>query len=143
MAGFLRCARGTWEPCMTRRWDSLPATARTFCVCRRCDGCFRQFARSFTARLLIYLANPISQARDIVAYWPRWYEEAYTSTLVILRTSIRPCEIHAPQQIQSGVVLAQRVRYTPRLLPRLRACMHLFAEPWKHASTCRRFWITW
>ncbi|RNC32895.1 hypothetical protein TcCL_Unassigned04457 [Trypanosoma cruzi] len=74
MAGFLRCARGTWEPWMTRRWDSLPATARTFCVCRRCDGRLRQFARSFTARPLIYLANTISQARDIVADWPRWYE---------------------------------------------------------------------
>ncbi|RNF07705.1 hypothetical protein TcG_10104, partial [Trypanosoma cruzi] len=69
--------------------------------------------------------------------------DAYRSTLVILRTSIRPCEIHAPQQIQSGVVLAQRVRSTPRLLPRRRACMHLFAETWKHASTCRRFLITW
>ncbi|RNC47970.1 hypothetical protein TcCL_NonESM02071 [Trypanosoma cruzi] len=128
---------------MTRRWDLLPVKARVFCVCRRCDGRFRQPAHPFTARPLIYLANPISQARKSAAYWPRWYEEACTSTLVILRTSIRPCEIHAPQQIQRGVVLAQRVRYTPRIFPRRRACMHLFAESWKHASTCRRFWITW
>ncbi|RNC53461.1 hypothetical protein TcCL_ESM09200 [Trypanosoma cruzi] len=59
---------------MTRRWDLLPVTARTFFVCRRCDGRFRQFARSFTARPLIYLANPISQARKSAAYWPCWYE---------------------------------------------------------------------
>ncbi|RNC59174.1 hypothetical protein TcCL_ESM03242 [Trypanosoma cruzi] len=32
MAGSLRCARGTWERWMTRHWDSLPATTRTF-VC--------------------------------------------------------------------------------------------------------------
>ncbi|RNC32220.1 hypothetical protein TcCL_Unassigned05192 [Trypanosoma cruzi] len=32
MAGSLGCARGTWEPWMTRHWDSLPVTARTF-VC--------------------------------------------------------------------------------------------------------------
>ncbi|RNC32142.1 hypothetical protein TcCL_Unassigned05276 [Trypanosoma cruzi] len=74
MAGFLRCARGTWGTWMTRRWDLLPVKARTFCVCRRCDGRFRPFAHPFTARPLIYLANPISQARKSAAYWPCWYE---------------------------------------------------------------------
>ncbi|RNC35858.1 hypothetical protein TcCL_Unassigned01233 [Trypanosoma cruzi] len=54
-----------------------------------------------------------------------------------------PCEIHAPQQAQSGVVLARRVRYSPRLFPRQRASMRLLVESWKHASTRRRFWITW
>ncbi|RNC36968.1 hypothetical protein TcCL_Unassigned00049 [Trypanosoma cruzi] len=32
MAGSLGCARGTWEPWMTRHWDLLPVTARNF-VC--------------------------------------------------------------------------------------------------------------
>ncbi|RNC33604.1 hypothetical protein TcCL_Unassigned03685 [Trypanosoma cruzi] len=54
-----------------------------------------------------------------------------------------PCEIYAPQQIQRSVVLARRVRYSPRLFPRQRASMRLLVESWKHASTRRRFWITW
>ncbi|RNC34521.1 hypothetical protein TcCL_Unassigned02679 [Trypanosoma cruzi] len=72
------CARGTWEPWMTRHWDLLPATARTFCVCRRCGGHFRLLVHPFTARPLIYLAHRIPQARDMVVDWPRWYEEAST-----------------------------------------------------------------
>ncbi|RNC42191.1 hypothetical protein TcCL_NonESM08224 [Trypanosoma cruzi] len=33
MAGFLMCARGAWEPWMTRHWDLLPVTACKFlCV---------------------------------------------------------------------------------------------------------------
>ncbi|RNC38590.1 hypothetical protein TcCL_NonESM12150 [Trypanosoma cruzi] len=143
MAGFLRCARGAWEPWMLRHWDSLPATARVFCVCRRCDGHFRQFAHPFTARPLIYLAHRIPQARDIVADWPLWYGDAYTRNSSFLNISLRLCKFHAPQQIQRGVVLAWRVRYPPSLFPRQRACLHLLVEPWKHASTRRRFWITW
>ncbi|RNC54421.1 hypothetical protein TcCL_ESM08169 [Trypanosoma cruzi] len=128
---------------MTRHWDLLPVTARTSCVCRRCDSHFRQFAHPFTARPLIYLAHRIPQARDIVADWPRWYGDAYTRNFLLFQTSLWPCEIHAPQQIQRGLVLAWSVRYSPRLFPRQRATMHLLVEPWKHASTRRRFWITW
>ncbi|RNC45416.1 hypothetical protein TcCL_NonESM04842 [Trypanosoma cruzi] len=78
MAGFLRFARGAWKPWMARHWDLLPATARTFCVCRRCDGHFRQFVHPFTARPLIYLAHRIPQARDMVVDWSRWYGDAST-----------------------------------------------------------------
>ncbi|RNC36824.1 hypothetical protein TcCL_Unassigned00189 [Trypanosoma cruzi] len=143
MAGSLMCARGTWEPSMPRHWDLLPVTARTFCVCRRCDSHFRQFAHPFTARPLIYLAHRIPPARNIVEDWPRWYEDASTRNSFLFPISFWPCEIHAPQQIQRGVALAWRVRNSPRLFSRQRARLHLLVEPWKHANTCRRFWITW
>ncbi|RNC55331.1 hypothetical protein TcCL_ESM07195 [Trypanosoma cruzi] len=113
-----------------------------FCVCRRCDSHFRLLAHPFTALPLIQLAHPIPQARDIVADWPRWYGDAHTRNSFFSPISLRPCEVHAPQQMQRDVVLAWRVRYLPRLFPRQRAFMHLLVEPWKHASTRRRFWIT-
>ncbi|RNC45487.1 hypothetical protein TcCL_NonESM04735 [Trypanosoma cruzi] len=114
-----------------------------FCVCRRCDGHFRQFTHPFTALPLIYLAHRLPQARDVVADWPRWYGDASTRNSFFFPIPLWPCEIHAPQQTQSGVVLAWRVRYSPRLFPRQRASMRLLVESWKHASTRRRFWTTW
>ncbi|PWU90097.1 hypothetical protein C4B63_53g22 [Trypanosoma cruzi] len=114
MAGFLGFARGNWKLWMPRHWDLLPVTARTFCVCRRCDGHFRQFAHPFTARPLIYLAHRIPQARDVVVDWPRWYGEVSTRNSFFSPISFRLCEIHALQQIQRDVALAWRVRYSSR-----------------------------
>ncbi|RNC35023.1 hypothetical protein TcCL_Unassigned02134 [Trypanosoma cruzi] len=135
MAGFLRFARGAWKPWMTRHWDLLPVTARTFCVCRRCDGHFRQFVHPFTARPLIYLAHRILQARDMVVDWPRWYGDASTRNSFFSPISFWLCEIHAPQQTQRDVAFAWGVRYSPRLFPRQRACLQLLVESLKHAST--------
>ncbi|EKF31519.1 hypothetical protein MOQ_004642 [Trypanosoma cruzi marinkellei] len=59
------CARGTWEPWMTQHWGSLPVTARTFCVSRRCDGHFEQLAHPFTPRPFDLFGTPHSTGKGI------------------------------------------------------------------------------
>ncbi|EKF29514.1 hypothetical protein MOQ_006700 [Trypanosoma cruzi marinkellei] len=87
-----------------------------FCVCRRCDGDFRQFAHSFTARPFDLFGTPHSAGRGYRCGLATLVWGACTRNSLFFPIPLWPCEVHAPQQTQRGVVLSWRVRYSPRLL---------------------------
>ncbi|RNF06618.1 hypothetical protein TcG_10303 [Trypanosoma cruzi] len=127
---------------MTRHWDLLPVTARKFLCVQEVWRPIPAICTFLYGAAFNLIGTPHSTGKGYCCGLATLVQGCLHEEFLFFKISYGRAKFMHHSRYR-GVVLAWRVQYSPRLFPRQRASMRLLVESWKHASTRRRFWITW